>query len=164
MDFIDLAPSLKRAVAPPGEFDQFFPNTTDDDLAGSLADGVAEAQLDGFLSTHSLDLDAGTIDPALSNPQQALIVLYARARVLQARLSNLKSVTRYKAGNVEAETQQAASVLVELLRESRERKKALLDNARWGSGSTSFSMVDMYVTKSIDSTTSDVGYLTPGWQ
>lgn len=150
MDLVDLVGSLQRAVAPPGEFDTFYPDSGTTDLTATLTDALSEAQLDGFLSTVALDVDAASTDVDLTPAQQALVVLYARARVVTARLANLKNLTRYKAGNVEAETQQSASVLVEILRDTRERKKQLLDDARTGAAGTSFSMVDLYLARSLD--------------
>ena len=159
MELIELVPSLKRAVAPPGEFDTFFTNTTDNDLSATLADALAEAQLDGFLGTITLDVTSETTTPDLSNAQAALVILYATARVLTARVANLKNKTRYKAGNAEAETEQSATVLVELLRQTKDRKKQLLDDARAGRMTQAFAMVDMYVAKSIDHNSVDVAYI-----
>lgn len=150
MELADLSDSLKRALAVPGEFDTFFPETSGADLSGMLADAVAECQLDGFLGNYGLNLINETVTPDLSTAQQALVILYARARVLQSRIANLKNRTRYKAGTTEAETEQSASVLVELLKETKERKREILENARYGSAGIGFSMVDMYVAKSVD--------------
>jgi hypothetical protein len=77
MDLTDLVPSLKRALAAPGEFDATFPDSTDTDLAGTLADAVAECQLDGFFGNLTLDLTDTTTTPDLTSPQQALVILYA---------------------------------------------------------------------------------------
>jgi hypothetical protein len=140
MELADLVPSLKRAVAPPGQFAALFPESTDNDLADLLADAVAEAQLDGFLATNSLALDTAEVTP------------------------DLKNRTRYKAGAAEAETEQSASVLVELLRQTNTRKKQILDDAKYGRAGMSFAMVDLYVSKSIDLNSQDVGYITPGWR
>lgn len=160
MDLADLVPSLKRALAAPGEFDTIFPNSTDADLSGTLADAVAECQLDGFFGLITLDVLNETTDPDLTNPQQALVILYAMSRVVTARVANLKSRTRYKAGPVEAETEQAASVLVEILKETRARKMAILEDAKTGNLARAFTMVDMYVAKSIDYSSPDGAYLT----
>lgn len=162
MDLTDLVPSLKRALAAPGEFDTMFPESSDDDLAGTLADALAECQLDGFLGTTSLDLLNVTVTPDLTTPQQALVILYAMSRVVTARVVNLKNRTRYKAGPVESETEQSASVLVQMLKDITTRKKQLLDDARTGSLATAFAMVDMYVTKSIDYSSADIAYFSPG--
>jgi hypothetical protein len=164
MELADLVPSLKRAVAPPGQFAALFPESTDNDLADLLADAVAEAQLDGFLATNSLALDTAEVTPDLTTSQQALVVLYGAGRVLYTRIANLKNRTRYKAGAAEAETEQSASVLVELLRQTNTRKKQILDDAKYGRAGMSFAMVDLYVSKSIDLNSQDVGYITPGWR
>ena len=158
-DLTTLVPSLKRALAAPGEFDTYFPEALDDDLASMLADAMAEAQLDGFLGATDLDVATVSTDPDLSNPQQALVVLYAMSRVLTARIANLKNKTRYKAGSAEAETEQSASVLVELLRDTSARKKALLEEAKAGNVAGAFVMADLYLTKSIDRSDPDVGYI-----
>lgn len=159
MDLTDVVPSLKRAVAPLGEFDTYFPNTTDDDVRDLLADAVAECQLDGFLSSHVLDVETAEVLPDMSNAQIALVVLYGMARVLQARLGNTKNRTKYVAGSAEAETEQSASILVELLRQTKERKRQLLDDARSGNASSAFVMVDGYIAKSIDLSMPDVDYI-----
>lgn len=162
MELANLVPSLKRALAAPGEFTTHFPSATDTDLADTLADAVAEAQLDGFLGNSSLDVLSSVVTPDLTPPQQALVILYGMARVLHARVANLKNKTRYKAGNTEAETEQSATVLVEMLRQTKERKKVLLDDARAGNLATAFAMVDMYIAKSVDVSSTDVGYIQYG--
>ena len=160
MELSALVPSLQRALAVPGTFAGLFPDTVDADLTATLADGMAEAQLDGFLSTTSLDVTLATTTPDLTTAQQSLVVLYAMSRVLTARVANLKNRTRYKAGNVEAETEQSASVLVELLRETKDRKKRLLEEAKAGNMAGAFAMVDMYIAKSIDFSSTDVAYIS----
>ena len=161
MDLAVLVPSLKRAVAPPGEYDTFFPNSVDSEVRDLLVDAVAEAHLDGFLSEVTLDVSGHSVDPDLTTSQQALVILYAMARHLTSRLANLKNLTRYKAGNVEAETEQSASVLVELLKETRDRKAQVLADAKAGNMADAFLMVDMYVAKSLDVSTADLAYLYP---
>lgn len=159
MELLDLVPSLQRAVAPPGEFATFFPNSTDDDLAATVADAIAEAQLDGFLSGYALDLNAGTVLPDLSSPQQALVILYGMARVVRARIANLRNRTRYRAGPTEAEEETSATVLVQMLRDISARKREVLEDAKRGNVARAFAMVDMYVAKSIDAPyASDLGY------
>ena len=149
MQLLDLVPSLQRALAPPGEFATFFPLATDDDMVASLADSIAEAQLDGFLSSHTMNLNAGTVAPDLTGPQQALVLLYGMARVVRARIANGKNRTRYRAGPIEAEEEQSATVLVQMLRDINDRKKQLLDDAKMGNTARAFAMVDLFVARSI---------------
>lgn len=150
VDLFNLTAALQRAVAPPGEFKSLFPSANDESLAGTLADGLAEAQLDGFLSKVGLDADAYSTDVDLTSAQQALVVLYARARIVTARLANLKNRTRYKAGPVEAETEQSSTVLVQILKDITARKVQILEDAKIGNLAHAFQMVDLYITKSID--------------
>lgn len=167
MDISELVEPLKRTVASPGEFATFFPNTLDTDLNGVLVDGAAESQLDGFLPGKVFDLDATpqtiTTDP--NSLERALIVLYAASRIVSARTANLKSRTRYKAGNVEAETEQAATVLNELLRGINLRKKQFIDDLRSGylsngpdglqanvgTAISTFGMADLYTIRAFHS-------------
>lgn len=160
MNLSDLVPSLKRALATPGTFADLFPDTLDTDLTGTLADAVAECQLDGFLSTSTLDVSVSTVTPDLSTAQTSLVVLYAMSRVVTAKIANLKNRTRYKAGNAEAETEQSATVLLELMRGIRDHKKRLLEEAKAGDLATAFAMVDLYVARSIDTNSADLQYLT----
>lgn len=159
MNLSDLVPSLKRALATPGTFADLFPDTLDTDLTGTLADAVAECQLDGFLSTTSLNLANSTVDVDLTASQQALVVLYAMGRVLNAKIANLKNRTRFKAGNAEAETEQSATIILELMRDVRGHKRRLLEEAKAGDLATAFAMVDLYVAKSIDTNSSDLQYI-----
>lgn len=149
MDLADLVPSLKRALAAPGEFAATFPDSTDTDLAGTVADALAECQLDGFLGRNTLDVTDATVTPDLTTPQQALVILYAMSRVVTARVYNLPTRTLYKAGNTEVQTEQAASILVQLLKDTAARKKQLLEDARIGNLAAAFHMVDLYVSQSI---------------
>lgn len=108
-----LVPALKRGLAVPGTFATVFPNTGDTDLTGALADGFAEAQLFGFFKDVTLT-SAGpdwTTDPDLSTAGGALVVIYTCVRAIRAQLRNLKTMHRYKAGPVEYEDAQAATVL-----------------------------------------------------
>lgn len=108
-----LTDALKRELAVPGTFDDVFPDTGDSDLVGSLADGFAEAQLQGFFPTMSLTQNGGGWETSedLSLSGGALIVIFASMRTIRAQLRNLKTVEKYKAGAAEFETQQAATIL-----------------------------------------------------
>jgi hypothetical protein len=108
-----LVEPLKRELAIPGVFADAFPDTTDDDLLGALADGFAEAQLWGFFSTMTLVENNGDFETSedLSGAGGALILAFTATRTIRAWLRSLNSSERYKAGPVEYETQRAASML-----------------------------------------------------
>ncbi len=149
-DLSTLVDSFKREVATPGTFDTAFPETSEADIIGTLQDGFAEAQLDGFFPTYTLDPATGIVanaedpDPAtngLSLAGQALVVIYAGTRVLRATFTANKTSTRYKAGPVEYETGSSSTVIVQLLRDLTDRKKAMTDLAR---GQTIDYVLDAY--------------------
>lgn len=148
-DLADIVDSLKRAVAPPGEFVALFPSATDDDLIGTLSDGFAEAQLDGFFTAQydgafALDVDAGTVSPDLTHAQAALVIIYAASRVITTRLLNLKTHTRYEARGAVYENDQASGLLVQLLKDFQARKLALQQKAQYAGTNAAFMMADGY--------------------
>lgn len=157
-DLADWTDPLRRSVATPGEFDTFFPNTTDDDLVGNLMDGLGQAQLDGFLlapTMYEVDVDTGIVTPDLSRPQAALVVVYSAAQFLTAVLTNRKNKTRYAARGNEAETEQAASIITTLLKQANERIAYLRERQRLAGTASAFLMADLYLVKAI-------GYVNSG--
>lgn len=123
----DLVPALKRELAVPGAFATIFPTTQDADLAGSLADSFANAQLDGFFSTQVVDPTALTVTPGLSSGGMALVILYAAIRTIKAQLRNLATLQKYDAGGgVGYEVSYSSNVLVTELKDFQERRNQLL--------------------------------------
>lgn len=110
----ELVPSLRRALNPPGE--DLFPGATDEEWVGRLADAFWRARLAGFFPGHREQL--GDIEPDLSREELEIVVAYARVAALQARITNLATSQRYKAGPVESEQQRPAQVLVAMLKEA----------------------------------------------
>ena len=142
-----LVASLKRFIAVPGGFAALFPNTTDVDLGGLLADGYARAQLDGFFIgsfSHELDLSTNIVTPPLTLREGALVVLYAGKRLVQTQLLNLKTTTRYEAKGLVYDVQQAASVLTALLKEYTAELDQLVLLSRQSGASSAFIMADAY--------------------
>jgi len=141
----ELVEQLKREVAVPGQFATTFPNTNDADLAGSLADGLGQAQLVGFLTKSVLDLSANTVTPALSPAAKALIVLYAADRILTMRLLDMNARVSYASGPAKYEVQKSSQMLTEALKAIQERRTEILamaaDAGRTRGG---FAMTDMY--------------------
>lgn len=138
VDLANLVDSLKREVNPPGS--DFFPDATDDHWIGSLTDAFWELRLFGMLSgfeedaaarggpltfiegivtpigvLEGYDAPTGYVPEDLSRDLQQLVVLWGGYKIVLARLGTLNSLFRAKAGPVEYETQQAATVLKTLL-------------------------------------------------
>jgi hypothetical protein len=151
-DLLDYVPALERAVAPPGTFAATFPAAGTDDMVGYLLDGLAEAQMDGFLMDPRLTFTQdGVVTPDLSPGQAALVTMYAGLRLLRATLLNRVGSTRYKAGPVEYETSTGTSLLVALLKEAQDRRDRLLVRLQTLAGGMSFAMGDLYLLKATGS-------------
>ncbi|QBQ74867.1 hypothetical protein [Caudovirales GX15bay] len=160
VDLFTLVDSLKREVNPPGS--DLFPDSTDDNWLGSLTDAFWEVRLYGFLSGYEENaaarggdaafgegivtphgVDATYDDPTgwsdldLSRELQQLIVLWAGWKVVLARMGSLSTMFRAKAGPVEYEAQNAASVL-----------KGILDQLK--------ARIDWFVTNLLDTSGANV--------
>lgn len=148
-DFVD---SLKRSVSTAGTFSANFPDTTDDDLVGVFLDGLAEAQMDGFFTKPSVSYtQGGLITPDITNAQAALVVVYAQCRMIRAELLNRVNKTSYKAGSVEAVSEQSSTILTTILKEGEDRKAAILKRAISAGASQAFTMADAYFIKAVGS-------------
>lgn len=149
-----LVEPLKRELAVPGTFADVFPSTQDFDLEAALADGFAEAQLQGFFSTVTVaDDGAGNYEttPDLSTAGGALVVLFAGSRILRAQLRAITSSERYKAGSVEFEVQHSANLLREELAYVQTRLDALIEQARRAARAhaTLATVIDNYNVRSV---------------
>jgi len=128
-DLATLVAPLKLEVAVPGEFATTFPSTTDNDLAGSLANAFGQAQLDGFFGTQTIDLTDmthPTVTPDLSSGAGALVILYSSESIIRSQLRRLRTMTKYESAGSVYEVQQSASVLVEELKAVQARRLELL--------------------------------------
>jgi hypothetical protein len=124
LDLGDLIEDLLTEVNPPGS--NLFPDATDDDWLSNLRNAFWETTLDGLISGYDeadgvvTQADGGTED--LSRDLQQIIIYYAGIRILKNRLSNLNTMFRSKAGPVEFETQNSATLLKSLLDEAVRRR------------------------------------------
>lgn len=161
-DLSTMVPAFKRAVAVPGTFAQQFPSTTDTELAGVLADSVAECHMDGLLSGNELDVATNVVTPALTTGQQALVLLYGWVRMLTSELLSRKTHVRYEASSAVFEEDQGVRLLTEILKEMTDRKKTVLEEAKHVGASGAFVMVDQsWVASNADydsSMVADIGF------
>jgi hypothetical protein len=146
-----LVGSLKRFVAPPGQFDTYFPDASDLDLTEALADGWAEARRFGLFGSADLDLDDYTVTPDISIEQGSVVVLFTGARILRTQIANRKSHVRYEAPGVVSEQDYASQVLVELLKQyEAEKQQVITLSTNYGVASAVY-MADASVARSIAS-------------
>jgi hypothetical protein len=144
-DLAELVEPLKRELAVPGTYDSVFPNTGDQDLLDSLADGFSEAQLDGYFSDYTLDLDTYLTDPDLSAGGGALIVLYTGMRIIRAQMRALNLSEKYNAGPVSYEIERSSTLLREELKYLMGRRDDLVAQAKRTGGTV---VLDSYFTRS----------------
>ena len=144
-----LVEPLKRELAVPGAFDAAFPNTSDDDLIESLADGFGEAQLMGFFPTYELTGGEGSWETSLdlSAAGGALVVIFTAMRILRAQIRSQAGSERYKAGPVEIETTRSANVLRDELKFLSNRLDMLIAEGKRASRPTSVAVFDNYTTR-----------------
>lgn len=141
----DLGEALKRAVAVPGSFDDSF-DMGDAEILGSLLDGFAEAQLDGFFSGMTAE-DDGELSSEIDRAAGALIVIYSSSQILTSVIRDLKSHVKYVAGAVSFEQDSPASVMVQLLRDANARKKEMREEAKRSGAGAAFYFADRYVAQ-----------------
>jgi hypothetical protein len=126
-DLVVFVPSLKRALAIPGTFDDVFPDTSDDDLEATLGDGYAMAQLYGFFDNGELDPSTFMVDPDITHSEGMLVVLFASIEIIKNSIRSLRTKVAYRAGPVEYAAEQSASALTELLKQLEAQRQELLN-------------------------------------
>ena len=130
VDLSEFVDSLRREITPLGS--DLFSSVNDAELTGYLSDAFWEARLDGFMANFVADED-GVVTPTttgaadLDRRYVALVVLYAGIKVLRNRILNMNTSFRAKAGPVEFEQQNSATMLAEMLKQLRATKDRILE-------------------------------------
>lgn len=129
VDLGDLVELLQAEVDPPGT--NSFPEAVEDDWINQLRGGFWEIVLDGIIGPDDYIDNEGVIEPSkaktdLSRDMQQLVIFYAGIRVVRNKLLTLNTVFRAKAGGVEYETQQAATILKAILDELTRKRNTIL--------------------------------------
>lgn len=158
VDLNDLIPNLQIEVQAPGG--DLYGDATEDDYLGYLINSFWEIRLYGFLTGFEEDAAARGgpaeftvgivtplgVDPTYDDPigyapgqdlpreLQQLIVLWSAWKIALTNMSGLNTTFRAKAGPVEYETQQAASVLTAVLDQLKARIMAIIDMLPSGYG------------------------------
>ena len=147
LDLSDHVEWLKREVAVPGAFTRLFPETTDDDLAAAMVDGLYRAKLDGWLPRVDADPDTFEVSEPISMTAVAVIVVYSSIKFIQNQIKDMATRQTYKAPGVEATTEHASNLLTERLKELADEKKQLVANARASRGGSPVFMQDGYAIR-----------------
>lgn len=159
VDLTEYIPSLKREVNPAG---LTLITLSDPEWVGYLTDAFWEARLDGLLDGYEATNDStttvadGTIskidDPNADVPKQlvALVILYAGIRILRNRILNTNTGFRAKAGPVEFEQQNSATMLAEMLKQLRATKDRILVQVDLERHITGVVVLDAFSTRLFD--------------
>jgi hypothetical protein len=130
IDLNELIPSLVAQVSSPGQ--PLYEGVAEDDWLTYLLNGFYNAQLEGLLqgwsaSEEGLVRESNGGTKTLTRDQQQIAVIYAAMDIVRNELRQLKSTFRAKAGPVEYETQQHATVLKTILDQLLSQKEIILD-------------------------------------
>jgi hypothetical protein len=126
----DLVPFAINAVNGPGG--TMF-STDTDEWAVSIANAFWYARLRGFFQHFAVDAANTEIthltdtNIEFDRADAQLVVRFAVINAIEAKILSLPTGKRVKAGPVESETQRAASVLVELLKQNRKELEEIRD-------------------------------------
>jgi hypothetical protein len=181
VDLLNLVDPLRREVNPPGS--DLFPESTDDNWAGSLADAFWEIRLYGLLSgfeenaaarggpasfgegivtplsvAEDYDSPSGYASVDLGRELQQLVVSWAAYKIVLARMGSLSTSFRARAGPVEYETQNAATVLKTILDQLKARLDYILNKLVYGSGS-SVELMDAVIERTYNQAVGDVWWV-----
>lgn len=129
VDLSDYTDALKREINPPGV--DLFSSMTPAQLTAYLSDAFWEASLDGFINSWTCDEDGlvtplATGGPEFSREGVSLVILYAGIRMLRNKILNTNTQFSAKAGPVEFQQQNSATMLVEMLKQLSATKTRLL--------------------------------------
>lgn len=147
VDLADLVDSLRREISPLSGTNP-YEDTSDDTLAGYLADAFWEGRLNGLFTGYTINEDdelvpiSGTDD--MPRYEQQAIVLWAGYRAVLNDLRNVQSLFRAKAGPVEYETQQSATLLKAILDALQQKIDRVISDI----GGTSAAVFDAVIERS----------------
>lgn len=118
IDLSELVPSLEAALTVPGA-EAEFATVPEDQWVIRLVNAFWNAFNAGLFTGYSVDED-GAVTPTegtedMGRDMQQVLVLYAAMDVVRNQMRQLNTVFRAKAGPVEYETQQSATLLKALL-------------------------------------------------
>lgn len=146
-DLEDLIESLKYEINVPGE--DAYGSTNTEEWVGRLANGFWKAFLDGFFGNYAES--AGLIVPrsgdvTFPRDYQQVVILYTAIEILGQRLLAAKTSFRAKAGPVEYEEEQSATLLRSLLDQAYARLQYVRDQMT-NSEVGGFISIDMYMSR-----------------
>lgn len=152
VELSDYTDSLRRAITPLGSTK--YADVSDDVLDDYLTDAFWQGRLDGFYVGYTAD-DDGTVepltpgDPEFNRAWVSLVTLYAAVAILANQI--LATNTRFsaKAGPVEFEQENSATVLAEMLKQLAAAKQRIIDQMLTNSNPSTVYLIDAYSVRSL---------------
>ena len=152
VELSDYTESLRRAITPLGSTK--YADVSDDVLTDYLTDAFWLGRLDGFYTGYTANED-GTVtpieptDPEFDRAWVSLVILYAAVSILANQI--LATNTRFsaKAGPVEFEQENSATVLSEMLKQLAAAKQRIIDQMLDASNPSSVYLIDAYSTRQL---------------
>lgn len=141
VDLADLVEFLEAQVNPPGS--DLFPDASEDDWVIRMRNSFWYLKLAGFFSNYRDNeglIQPITGDTDLGRDQQQLIILDAAADVVANQMKNTATGFRAKAGPVEYETENSATLLKGVYDDIRRKIRELI-----GTLGTLGSVTDVYI-------------------
>lgn len=148
VDLSDLVELLISEVNVPGG--DAFPGAADEEWTNKLRNAFWETVLDGIVSGYTED--EGIVEPEDAGDEefprylQQLVIFYAGVNIIRNKMHIVNSVFRAKAGPVEFETQQAATILKAVMDELIRKRNIILTRLS-DSGQASPIYVDMVMAR-----------------
>lgn len=184
VDMGDELVGLVQVEANPPGFN-LYPSATDDIWLNNLRNGFYDLKLYGLITGYEENVGArggdedfseGIITPIgidpdydgsdhefvdgtdLDRDSQQLLIMWAAYKAMLLRVTALKGVFRAKAGPVEYETQQAATVLVEALKQKKEMLQFIIGRMSTLTANT-VSVFDAYIERTYYQAVGDESWL-----
>lgn len=134
VDLADLIEDLVYSMSPPGV--DAFSNVSEDEWVSRLRDGFWNAFLYGLFSDYN-EVDGVVThrtDPTQTFPReyQQIVILFTGINSLNRQLAIANTGSRYKAGSVEYEVQQSASLLNAILANFEKQRDFIVDQIQNG--------------------------------
>lgn len=149
VDLADLIEDLVFKMSAPGV--DAFSNVGEDEWVSRLRDGFWTGFNEGLFSEY-IEVDgivSHRTDSSKTFPRefQQLVMMYTSINALTRQLLTFNTNTRYKAGSVEYETQQSATLLNNILSLVKEEKDAVIEAIRRGDFSGATYVIDSYESR-----------------
>lgn len=131
VDLNELIPDLKAAMSPVGDAETTFEAVSDDEWTSRLKNAFWSAYNDGLLDGYTCNTD-GVVSPVSGTVEfgrdlQQIVILYCAINEAENGLRQINTRFKAKAGPVEYETEQSATLLKTIMDSLLARRTVILE-------------------------------------